>query len=181
MNIHFTDKNLLHQLLTSSIITIEIGSKMYGLEHKCVVVKSVGIPVLDLKEGDKFERLKPSKKRLSDTVKMIAYRAETAMANIAREQLAHRDDARSIIRDLCCSEADILPNIEEGTLTIQLHYMANPRSNRAIEHLLQDLNDAELNFPGTNLQLVYRMASTFSRPPQEQKKGPLYLPRGQEV
>ena len=96
---------------------------------------------------------------------MIAYRAETAMANIAREKLAHRDDARSIIRDLCRSEADILPNIEAGTLTIQLHNMANPRSNRAIEHLLQDLNATELNFPGTGLRLVYRMASASTLSP----------------
>lgn len=32
--------------------------RMYELEHKCVVVKSVGIPVLDLKEGDKDEKRK---------------------------------------------------------------------------------------------------------------------------
>ena len=42
----------------------------------------------ELPEADKFERLAPSRKQLVDTVKMIAYRAETAMASIVREALA---------------------------------------------------------------------------------------------
>ena len=36
----------------------------------------------ELPESEKFERLSPSRKQLVDTVKMIAYRAETAMASI---------------------------------------------------------------------------------------------------
>ena len=42
----------------------------------------------ELPEAEKFERLAPSRKQLVDTVKMIAYRAETAMASIVREELA---------------------------------------------------------------------------------------------
>ncbi|MDA2924933.1 hypothetical protein MYX65_09820 [Acidobacteria bacterium AH-259-L09] len=37
---------------------------------------------------EKFERLAPSRKRLMDTVKLIAYRAETALTEIVREALA---------------------------------------------------------------------------------------------
>ena len=113
----------------------------------------------DMKEDDKFERLKPSCKHLTDTIKMIAYRAETAMVNTVREKLARKDDARSLIRDLCNSEADILPCIKTDTLTIRVHSMANPRSNRAIEHLLANLNDTEFNYPGTNLKMCFTMAT----------------------
>lgn len=119
----------------------------------------------DLQEEYKFERLKPGRKHLIDTIKMIAYRAETAMVNIVREKLARKDDARALIRDLCKSEADILPDIGAGILTVQVHSMANPRSNRAIEHLLEHLNDAAFNYPGTNLLLSYRMASSGISPP----------------
>ena len=114
----------------------------------------------DLESEDKFEKLKPSRKRLTDTIKMLAYRAETAMVNIVREELSREDDARALIRDLCQSDANILPEPETGILTIQVHHMANPRSNRAIEHLLQNLNDAAFNYPGTHLRLHYSMAST---------------------
>ena len=113
----------------------------------------------DLEPENKFKKLKPSRKCLTDTIKMIAYRAQTAMVNIVREKLSREDDARALIRDLCQSEADILPNLDAETLTIQVHHMANHRSNLAIEHLIHNLNDAAFNYPGTNLRLHYRMAS----------------------
>jgi hypothetical protein len=118
----------------------------------------------DLMPEDQFKNLKTGRKRLTDTIKMIAYRAETAMVNIVREVMAREDDARTLIRDLCQSAADILPDLHAGVLTIQVHHLANPRANRAIEHLLQNLNDADFKYPGTKLRLHYRMASP-TRPP----------------
>jgi hypothetical protein len=50
-----------------------------------------------LPESERFQRLAPSRKQLVDTVKMIAYRAETALASIVREELARTDDARSLL------------------------------------------------------------------------------------
>ena len=49
-----------------------------------------------LPPDSKFEQLAPSRKRLLDTVKMIAYRAETAMVGIVRETLRRADDGRSL-------------------------------------------------------------------------------------
>jgi len=112
----------------------------------------------ELPETEKFERLAPSRKQLVDTVKMIAYRAETAMASIVREVLARTDDARSLLRDLFRSEADLLPDLEQRVLRVLVHPMSNPRSNRAIAHLLDHLNAAEFTYPGTNLRLVYSIA-----------------------
>jgi transposase len=124
----------------------------------------------EMPETEKFERLAPSRKQLVDTVKMIAYRAETAMASIVRETLARADDSRSLLRDLFRSEADLLPDVEHHLLRVQVHPMSNPRSNRAIAHLLVQLNAAEFMYPGTNLRLVYSIAgeadSSNSAPPQ---------------
>ena len=108
-------------------------------------------------EEEKFERLAPSRKQLIDTVKMIAYRAETAMTGIVREKLARTDDARSLLRDLFRSEADLSPDLKEGRLMVRIHPLANPRSNRAIIHLLEQLNVAAFQYPGTNLRLVYEL------------------------
>ncbi len=112
----------------------------------------------ELPETEKFERLAPSRKQLADTVKMFAYRAETAMASIVREELARSDDARSLLRDLFVSTADLVPDQEQRRLRVSVHPMSNPRSNRAIAHLLEQLNVAEFTYPGTNLQLVYSIA-----------------------
>ena len=111
----------------------------------------------ELEPGDKFERLAPSRKRLMDTVKLIAYRAETAMTQIIRQVLLRDDDARSLVRDLLRSEVDLLPDTEANVLTIVVHSMTNPRSNRAVEHLLGELNATESDYPGTQLRLVYRL------------------------
>ncbi len=116
----------------------------------------------ELPAEDKFQRLAPSRKRLTDTVKLIAYRAETALTNIVRETLARQDDARSLLRDLFRSQADLSVDTKAGVLTIGVHPMANPRSNRAIEHLLAELNAAEMIYPGTNLKLAYTLVGVSS-------------------
>jgi hypothetical protein len=110
-----------------------------------------------LPEDDKFERLAPSRKRLTDTVKLVSYRSETALVNIVREELAREDDARSLVRDLFRSPSDITPDLDRGELRIGIHTLANPRSNRAIHSLLEELNASEQTYPGTNLKLVYTL------------------------
>ena len=117
----------------------------------------------ELPEEEKFERLAPSRKRLTDTVKLVAYRAETALAMIVREEMSHADEARSLLRELFRSDADIYPDEAAGMLEVRLHTLANPRSNRAIQHLLDHLNAAEFVYPGTTLRLTY----TLTAPPEK--------------
>jgi predicted nucleic acid-binding Zn-ribbon protein len=112
-----------------------------------------------LPSDDKFERLAPSRKRLMDTVKLVSYRAETALVNIVREELARDDDARSLVRDLFRTEANLLVCRESKELRVEVHSMSNARSNRAIAHLFSTLNELELPFPGTNLKLIYALLS----------------------
>jgi hypothetical protein len=112
----------------------------------------------ELPAEEKFERLAPGRKQLVDTVKLVAYRAETAMASIVRESLARTDDARSLLRDLFRSEADLEPDLERQVLRVHVHPMSNPRSNRAIAHLMDHLNAAEFTYPGTSLRLIYSLA-----------------------
>ncbi len=108
-------------------------------------------------EDAKFERLAPSRKRLTDTVKLVAYRAETAMSGLLRESLHREDDSRSLLRDLFRSNADITPHRDTKVLEVRIHTLANPRSNRAIQHLLDHLNAAEYTFPGTEFRLSYTL------------------------
>jgi len=116
----------------------------------------------ELPTEHKFQRLAPSRKCLTDTVKLVAYRAETALAMIVREELSHEDEARALIRDLFRSDADLHPDPAAGVLTVRLHTLANPRSNRAIQHLLDHLNAAEYTYPGTNLRLTYTLVTSPS-------------------
>lgn len=142
----------------------KLQEEIEGLEHDVSGVKEKikstphHVAWDDLPQEKKFERLAPSRKRLTDTVKLVAYRAETALAAIVREDLSHMDEARALIRDLFRSDADLRPDETAGVLEVRVHTFANPRSNRAIQHLLDHLNAAEFTYPGTNLRLTYTMA-----------------------
>jgi hypothetical protein len=50
------------------------------------------------------------------------------------------------------------PDVEQGLLRARVHPMSNPRSNRAIAHLVEHLSVAEFMYPGTTLTLVYSIA-----------------------
>src|SRR5260370_40973003 len=65
------------------------------------------IPVQDLAEPDRFPRLRTERKYFLDTLKMIAYRAETSMASTVREKLKRSEDARALLRQIYNTEVDL--------------------------------------------------------------------------
>ena len=75
----------------------------------------------ELDEEDKFFRLPQGRKRLTDTVKMIAYRAESSMASILKAQTVDMAAARRLLQDLYVTEAEILPLPEENILHVRVH------------------------------------------------------------
>jgi len=117
------------------------------------------LPVKDLPEADRFQRLLPERKHFLDTIKMISYRAETAMASALREHLARTDDARALLRQIYHTEVDLMPDEEAKTLTVRLHHLAQNAHDQAIRQLCEELNATETVFPGTDLRLIYQIGS----------------------
>lgn len=113
----------------------------------------------DLPKEDQFRQLGTRSKYFIDTIKMVAYRSETAVVNILRRTMKRLDDARSLARSLYKTEADILPDPEKKILKVRLHQPANRCSAVTIGNLCQELNATETIFPGTDLRLVYEMVS----------------------
>lgn len=118
------------------------------------------IPVKDLPESDRFTRLRTERKQFLDTIKMIAYRAETAMAATLREKLARFDDARALLRQIYNSEVDLIPNLSDKTLNVRLHHMTQAAHDAAVRYLCEELNATATFFPGTDLRLVYTLGSS---------------------
>ena len=118
------------------------------------------IAVTALPEEDRFTRLRTERKHFIDTLKMIAYRAETSMASLLRERLARSgDDARALLRQIFQTDADLMPNLAANTLTVRLHHLTHAAHDHAIEQMLADLNATETVFPGTQLTLVFKLGS----------------------
>jgi hypothetical protein len=117
--------------------------------------------VKSLPEADRFTRLRTERKHFIDTLKMIAYRAETSMASLLREHMARGgDDARALLRQIFQTEADLTPDLAANTLTVRLHHLTQAAHDQAIEQLLTDLNATQTVFPGTELTLVFKLGSS---------------------
>jgi len=115
-----------------------------------------------LDEKDKFLRLLPGRKRLMDTIRMISYRAETAMVGLITGPTVDSSDARCLLQNLFVTDADILPDPENEQLNIRVHSASRPAANRALIQLFAHLNKAEVKYPGTKMRLVYELGGYTS-------------------
>lgn len=118
------------------------------------------IKIAELTEEDRFKKLSQQSKYFIDVIKMIAYRAETAISNLIKEDLSREDESRVLARAIYQTEADIIPDYNEKKLTISLHHIANSASSKIIDKLCQELNEANFVYPGTELKLFYKMVSS---------------------
>lgn len=113
----------------------------------------------ELQDPDKFHRLLPGRKRLIDTVRLIAYRAETAMIGLLTAPTVDSATARRLLQDLFVTDADLLPEPENHLLRIRVHGASTPAANRALRRLFEQLNAAHMLYPGTDLRLVYELGA----------------------
>lgn len=122
----------------------------------------------DLPKEDQFTQLRTTKKHFVDTIKLVAYRAETALVHIVREKLSREEDARALIRQIFESTIDLCPDLEKKTLTVRLHYLTTAAHNEVLVHLCTELNATETEYPGTNLRIIFEQV------------GSSQIPKGQE-
>lgn len=113
------------------------------------------VPISAVLDAAAIVRLAPEAKHLTDTIKMVAYRAETALVrHLTPHDAKTEDDGRALIREMLLTSADIVPDGQR--LLVRVHALANPRSNEALTHLCDTLNTFGVRYPGTDLTLVYQ-------------------------
>jgi hypothetical protein len=118
------------------------------------------IPVKSLPEEERFTRLRTERKHFLDTIKMIAYRAETSLVSVLREHLTRSDDARTLVRQIFETEADLLPDRTNKTLTVRIHHLTQAAHDQVLEKLCATLNETQTVFPGTDLTLIFKIGSS---------------------
>lgn len=115
------------------------------------------IMLKEMPDATRYNKLKTESKLFINVIKMICYRAETAMAaSIAPHFYKQNNDRRMLIKQLFNTPADIMENKKDQTLTITITSLSAPRYNEAIKELCTILNQTEALFPGTNLRLIYK-------------------------
>ena len=112
-----------------------------------------------LPDEHKFEQLAPTRRHLLETVRMVAYRAETAMVPLITDEHTDSPAARSVLQTLFTTAADIVPEPERKRLRIRLHRSSTPATDRRIQRMCHQLNQTETTYPGTDLTIVYEMVA----------------------
>lgn len=140
-----------------------LSQRLTALEAKCRTLERrlaalpKRVPIKAVLDETEIVKLSPEAKHLTDTIKMVAYRAETALVRcLPPHYLRTEDDGRALIREMLLTSADILPQPDDHRLLVRLHSLANPRSNEALAKLCEMFNALEVRYPGTDLTLVYQ-------------------------
>jgi len=138
--------------------------KSFGAEEQELLAQRVQQPykisIGEMPEHTRYNKLKTESKHLQNIIKMICYRAETAIANLLAPYYRKRsNEIRTLVKSIIFAKADLYPDYQTNTLTVKLNSLATPRDNLAVKEICQTLNDFETVFPGTKLKLVYKTAT----------------------
>jgi hypothetical protein len=116
------------------------------------------LKVKDMPEDSRYNKLKTESKLFLNAIRMISYRAETAVANMITPYYKRStEEIRMLIKEIIGSDADLIPDNENKKLCVRLHTLSTPRANVAVKELCVLLNETETIYPGTDLQLWYEM------------------------
>lgn len=153
-----TGKNIQKQLLLSKEI------ELFEAKEKDIISQRAQHPykisIGEMPENIRYNKLKTESKHLQNIIKIICYRAETAIANLLScYYRKSSDEIRALVKSIIFAKADLYPNYQTNTLTVRLNSLATPRDNLAVREICQTINDYEAIFPGTKLKLIYKTAT----------------------
>lgn len=115
------------------------------------------IKIAEMPQAKRYNKLKSESKMLKNAILMLAYRAETTLYNTMNEfYTSNKKDGRMILKEIFKSDADIIPDYKNKTLTIKLHSLSTNRFNQVATKLCDILNQTETEYPNTNLRLIYQ-------------------------
>ena len=115
------------------------------------------ISLSEMPEEQRYNKLKQESKKFKNAVLMLAYRAETALYNTLTNFYKYTEkEGRMLLKEIFSSDADIIPDYNNKTLTITLHSLSTPRANQAVKKLCDFLNATQTTYPYSDLQLIYK-------------------------
>jgi len=97
-------------------------------------------------EEKRYNKLKTESKIFMNVIKMICYRAESAVASLISPYLAN---------------ADVIPDYKNNILKVVLYSLSANRYNQAAAELASLLNQTETTFPGTELRMVFEISANL--------------------
>src|SRR5437867_3178219 len=126
--------------------------KALGKKHRQLPTR---IKVGDLPADSRF-RLETERKTLTDTVKIMAYRVESAMLSLIRPHYRHAEqEGRQLIQEILQASGDL--DVQRDTVTVTLEPLSSAHRTRVLEKLCESLNEQHCSYPGTTQLLTYQV------------------------
>jgi len=151
--------------LTEKAQLIETEMAQLIAKRKTVSYK---IPVGQMPENERYVKLHQESKYFMNIIKMICYRAETALANrLAPHYCRAEDEVRALVKAITRLSIDIMPDEKQSLLNITLYPLSNPRSQQALSKIIDDINATDTLYPGTVLKMKFKIATVPIAPSQE--------------
>lgn len=121
------------------------------------------IEMKELGVDKQYNKLKTESKLFMNTIKMVAYRAETAMVNLIAPHYSRvEQEGRMLVKEIFKKEADLDPDYQNNILNVSIHSMSTPIKNEIVKKVCLMLNETETVFPGTNLIMVFKTHASNS-------------------
>jgi hypothetical protein len=113
------------------------------------------IKVRDLPSDSQF-RLETERKILTGTVKLMAYRVESALLNAIRPHYSHAEqEGRQLIQEIFQASGDL--DVQGNVVTITLEPLSSQHRTRVLEKLCESLTEQRCCYPGTTQRLTFRV------------------------
>jgi len=101
-------------------------------------------------------RLETERKTLTDIIKMMAYRVESALLVLIRPDYSRAEqEGRQLIQEIMHASGDM--DVHPDQVTITLEPLSSPHRTRVLEKLCHDLTEQRATYPGTHQLLRYRV------------------------
>lgn len=159
------EKNFDHSLDTIAPVHDKQMSLVETIEAKQQLIDSLTIKrssmadkimLSEMPDNKRYNKLKTESSLLTNIIKMICYRAETALANQIHFYNRAEDEKRMLIKQIIQTPVNIFPDYKNKTLTVTLHTLSTPRYNEIASTIATLLNETETIFPGTELALIFK-------------------------
>ncbi len=107
-------------------------------------------------------RLETERKTLTDIIKMMAYRVESALLALIRPDYSRADqEGRQLIQEIMHASGDM--DVHANHVTITLEPLSSPHRTRVLEKLCHYLTEQHATYPGTQQLLRYQVRSVDPR------------------
>jgi len=143
--------------LIEEIQLIEKQAECMVNERKEIPYK---IPLSQMPESARYNRLNKESKALQNVIKMICYRAETALAALLSPHYKRANhEIRALIKSIIKTPINMEVDQKNEWLKITVFPLANQRSNYAVSKICDTVNATNTIYPGTKLRLIFKCAT----------------------